>query len=49
MANLRDIKERLQKDNLVNGEGNKKWYVSNLNQILTNKNTRGCPLKKHTL
>lgn len=36
-ASLRDIKVGLEKDKIVNGAGNKKWHVSNLNQILTNE------------
>ena len=47
-ASLRDIKEGLEKDKIVNGAGNKKWYVSNLNQILTNEKYMGDVLLQKT-
>lgn len=40
-ASLRDIKMGLEKDKIVNGAGNKKWHVLNLNQILTNEKYMG--------
>ncbi len=47
-ASLRDIKEGLEKDKIVNGAGNKKWHVSNLNQILTNEKYMGDALLQKT-
>ena len=47
-ASLRDIKERLEKDKIVNGAGNNKWHVSNLNQILTNEKYKGDALLQKT-
>lgn len=47
-ASLRDIKEGLEKDKIVNGAGNKKWHVSNLNQILINEKHMGDPLLQKT-
>lgn len=47
-ASLRDIKVGLEKDKIVNGAGNKKWHVSNLNQILTNEKYMGDALLQKT-
>lgn len=47
-ASLRDIKEGLEKDKIVNGAGNRKWHVSNLNQILTNEKYMGDALLQKT-
>ena len=47
-ASLRDIKEGLEKDKIVNGAGNKKWPVSKLNQILTNEKYMGDALLQKT-
>ena len=47
-ASLRDIKVGLEKDKIINGAGNKKWHVSNLNQILTNEKYMGDALLQKT-
>ena len=47
-ASLGDIKEGLEKDRITNGAGNKKWHVSNLNQILTNEKYMGDALLQKT-
>lgn len=47
-ASLRDIKEGPEKDKIVNGAGNKKWHVSNFNQILTNDKYMGDALLQKT-
>ena len=47
-ASLRDIKLGLEKDKIINGAGNKKWHVSNLNQILTNEKYMGDALLQKT-
>ena len=47
-ASLRDIKVGLEKDKIVNGAGNKKWHVSNLNQILNNEKYMGDALLQKT-
>lgn len=47
-ASLRDIKEGLEKDGIANGAGNKKWHISNLNQILTNEKYMGDALLQKT-
>ena len=47
-ASLRDIKIGLEKNKIVNGAGNKKWHVSNLNQILTNEKYMGDALLQKT-
>ena len=47
-ASLRDIKVGLEKDKIVNGAGNRKWHVSNLNQILTNEKYMGDALLQKT-
>ena len=47
-ASLRDIKVGLEKDKIVNGAGNQKWHVSNLNQILTNEKYMGDALLQKT-
>ncbi|MDU5373462.1 recombinase family protein, partial [Anaerococcus vaginalis] len=47
-ASLRDIKVGLEKDKILNGAGNKKWHVSNLNQILTNEKYMGDALLQKT-
>lgn len=47
-ASLRDIKEGLEKDEIANGAGNKKWHISNLNQILTNEKYMGDALLQKT-
>lgn len=45
---LRDIKKGLEKDGIRNGAGNKKWHVSNLDQILTNEKYMGDALLQKT-
>ncbi|WP_018659241.1 recombinase family protein [Allofustis seminis] len=47
-SSLRDIKEGLEKDKILNGAGNKKWHISNLDQILTNEKYMGDALLQKT-
>lgn len=47
-ASFLQIKRGLEKDGILNGAGNKKWYESNIKQILTNEKYIGDALLQKT-